>query len=296
MGQANLALNRCSSPAVHLHRDGAAVGQPQRGLEALGQPLLDVGAHLDPVDDDVDVVLLGLLQLGQVVELVHRAVDAEAHVALRLHLGEHVDELALAVARHRRQDHQARVFRQGQHRVDHLRDGLRVQRDVVDRAVGRAGAREQQAQVVVDLGHRADGGARVVRGGLLLDRDRGRQALDHVHVGLVHQLQELPGIGRQALDVAALAFGVQRVERERRLARARQPGDHHQLVARDVQVDVLEVVRARPADADPLGGRKLAQVFAVGRVVQGRVRKGEPNMIARRAVWRRAATRPLWRC
>ena len=29
----------------------------------------------------------------------------------------------------------------------------------------------------------------------LLDRDRGRQALDEIHVGLFHQLQELPRVG-----------------------------------------------------------------------------------------------------
>ena len=45
------------------------------------------------------------------------------------------------------------------------------------RAVRIADAREQQPQVVVDLGDGADGRARVVRGRLLLDRDRRRQAL-----------------------------------------------------------------------------------------------------------------------
>jgi hypothetical protein len=73
------------------------------------------------------------------------------------------------------------------------------------------------------------------------------EALDHVHIGLVHQLQELPRVGAQALHIAALALGIQRVEGQAGLARARQPGDHHQLVARDVEVDVLQVVGARPA-------------------------------------------------
>ena len=78
----------------------------------------------------------------------------------------------------------------------------------------------------------------------------GRQALDDIDVGLVHQLQELPRVGRQALDIAPLAFGIQGVEGQARLARARQPGDHHQRIARDVEVDVLQVVRARAADAE----------------------------------------------
>ena len=94
------------------------------------------------------------------------------------------------------------------------------QRQVVVGAIGRAGAREQQPQVVVDLGHRADGRARVVAGGLLLDGDRRRQALDQVDVGLLHQLQELARVGGERLDVAPLALGVEGVEGERGLSRA----------------------------------------------------------------------------
>ncbi len=44
----------------------------------------------------------------------------------------------------------------------------------------------EHPQVVVDLGDRADGGARVRAGRLLRDGDRGAQAGDQVHVGLGH--------------------------------------------------------------------------------------------------------------
>ncbi|MPN40471.1 hypothetical protein SDC9_188009 [bioreactor metagenome] len=76
-------------------------------------------------------------------------------------------------------------------------------------------------------------------GCLLLDRDRRAQAFDQVDVGLFHQLQELPGVGRQRFDVAPLAFGVERVESQRGLAGTGQAGDHDQLIARQVEVDVL---------------------------------------------------------
>jgi hypothetical protein len=75
----------------------------------------------------------------------------------------------------------------------------------------------------------------------------GDRPVDLVDVGLLHQLQELARIGRQRLDIAALALGVDGVEGQRGFARARQPGEHHQLVARDVDVDVLEIVLARAA-------------------------------------------------
>src|SRR5262249_24496582 len=63
----------------------------------------------------------------------------------------------------------------------------------------------------------------------------------------------LARIGREALDVTALALGVDRIERERGLARPRQAGQHHQPVARQLDVDVLEIVLARPANRDHAG-------------------------------------------
>ena len=91
-----------------------------------------------------------------------------------------------------------------------------------------------------------------MRGRLLLDGNGRGQALDAVDVGLVHHLQELPRIGRQRFDVASLPFGIQRIERQRRLARTRQAGDDNQPVARQVDVDVAQVVGAGPADSQTL--------------------------------------------
>ena len=75
-------------------------------------------------------------------------------------------------------------------------------------------------------------------------------ALDEIDVGLAHQLQELAGIGTQALDIAALALGVDGVEGERAFARAREAGHDDKLLARDVEIDALEIVLARAAHAD----------------------------------------------
>ena len=136
-----------------------------------------------------------------------------------------------------------------EHLVHHLAHRLRGEFLPVVRAARHAGARVQHAQVVVDLGDRADRRARIVRRRLLLDRDGGGEALDVVDVRLLHDRQELPRVGRQRFDVAPLALGVDGVEGERGLARAGQSGDHDQPVARQVQVDALEVVGAGAADA-----------------------------------------------
>ena len=139
--------------------------------------------------------------------------------------------------------------------VDDLLGRLPGDRLAADVAVRMADARPQQAQVVVDLGDRADRRPRVARRRLLVDRDRRRQALDRVDVGLVHLAEELPRVGAQRLDVAALALGVDRVEGERGLARPRQPRDDHERVARERERDVLEVVLAGAGDDDRVAWR-----------------------------------------
>ena len=112
-------------------------------------------------------------------------------------------------------------------------------------------------------------------GGFLLDGDGGRQTLDHIHIGLVHQLQKLAGVGGQALHIAALALGIQRVKGEAGFARAAQSRNHHQLVAGDVQVDIFQIVGARTADADGLLLQCPGKVGAVRRRIQGRCLRKE---------------------
>ena len=111
-----------------------------------------------------------------------------------------------------------------------------------DRRVGDAYPGEQQPQIVVDFGDRADRGARVPAGRLLLDRNRGAEPVDLLDIGLLHHLEELARIGREALDITALAFGIDGVEGERGFPRTGEAGHHDQLVTRQPQVDRLEVV------------------------------------------------------
>ena len=102
----------------------------------------------------------------------------------------------------------------------------------------------------MNLGDRADGRARVMAGCLLLDRDGRREPFDQIDIRLVHALQKLPGIGGERFDIAPLAFGVKRIEGERGFARAGESGDDDHVVARQVEIDVFQVVRARAANPD----------------------------------------------
>ena len=77
---------------------------------------------------------------------------------------------------------------------------------------------------------------------LLGHGDGRRNAVDPLGLGLFQPLEELPRVGRKALDVAALSLGVERVEGQAALAAAAEAAEHDQLPMRDVQVDRLQVV------------------------------------------------------
>ena len=73
----------------------------------------------------------------------------------------------------------------------------------------------------------------------LFDSDRGRKPFDEIDIRLFHLVEELPGISREALDVAALSFSVERVKGERRFSRAAQTRDHDQFFPRNLDVEIL---------------------------------------------------------
>ena len=155
--------------------------------------------------------------LGDVVQL---AIDADPDEPLAPGAVDDPVTLGLAVLDERAEDEQAGALRQRQDLVDDLLDALALDRVAV-RAVRDADPGEQQAQVVVDLGDRADRRTRVADCALLIDRDGRRQAVDLVDVRLLHLPEELAGVRAQALDIASLALGVDRVEGELDSCRSR---------------------------------------------------------------------------
>ncbi len=105
----------------------------------------------------------------------------------------------------------------------------------------------------------------------LFDGDRGRKSFDGIDVGALHLIQELPRVGGERFDVAALAFGVERVEGERGLAGAGKTRDHRKRVARDFEADVLQVVLPRAADDDFLQAHVSVNPYRGGRRYCGAV-------------------------
>ena len=238
----------------HLRYQHHAVPHLQRSLDRIGQPrshfVLVARLRLaddQPVDDSLDGVVLVAVQLGCVFDLVHLAVDAHAHEPRLAHIIEDALVFALTPHHQRRKQQQPAPLGIRADRVHDLLDRLRADHPAAAGAVRHAHARKQQAQIIVDLGDGAHRGARIPARALLVDRDRRAEPLDLVDIRLLHQPEKLPRIRRQRLHVAPLALGIDRVERQARLPRAGQPGDDDQLVPRQLQIDVLQVMLARTA-------------------------------------------------
>ncbi len=223
---------------------------PERRLEGVDEASPDVGGDAQPVHDDLDRVRALPVDLAGLGELDRLSVDAGADEPPARQILQHLPELPLPAAHDRGEDLEARSLARREDPVGHLLDGLGGDRPAALVAVRRPRPREEDAEVVVDLGDGPDRRARVVRGRALLDRDCRREPLDVLDLGLLHLLEELPRVRREALDVAALPLRVDRVEREGRFAGAADAGDDGQAVARDLEVDVLQVVLRSTLDDD----------------------------------------------
>jgi hypothetical protein len=224
--------------------DDEALGEIDRSLGRLEEARPEVGLHAQPVDHNLDRVLELLVEQDLLVEQALLPVHLHPREAVAAELLEEVPVLALPVADDGCVDREPRPLRELENLIDDRLEALARDRAPADRAVRSADPGVEQAQVVVDLGDRADGGARVARGRFLVDRDRRAEAVDRIDVRLLHHLEELARVRRERLDVAPLPLGVDRVERKRRFPGAGEPRDADQAVPRQADGDVLEVVLA----------------------------------------------------
>ncbi len=89
--------------AFHRADSGQAIGQSQCCFERFRETQAEVGAYLESIHHNLDVVLALLVEVGKVVELGDDAIDAGAHEAGGAQFLENMQVFALARPHHRRQ-------------------------------------------------------------------------------------------------------------------------------------------------------------------------------------------------
>ena len=230
--------------------DHLAAAGAEREIHRLGQPAAAGGVGHDPVDHDVDRMLELLFERRRILHPHDPTVDPGPREALSHEIGEQIAVLPLLVAHQRREHEHLLVGPLGENFLHDLVARLRLEHGVALGAVGRADPCVEHAQEIVDLRHRGHGRPRVRAGRLLGDRDRGREACDAVDVGPGQLPEELSGERGEALDVAPLPLGIERVEGEARLARAAHARQAHEPAPRQGHRDVAQVVLAGTSNDD----------------------------------------------
>ena len=237
------------APAVlHVVQVEPSLAELEGLLQRVRDPLPRGLAERETVGDDVDDLSRRPVQRLQ----VHQRPVPQEPVEPRL------QQPALDVPPRQRRRHR---HRERQHPPHPFAAVLKLSHDggcaVLDddlaaaRAVEHADLGEQELQVVVQLGHGADRRPRGLHRAGLVDGDGGRDVLDGFDVRLLHAVEELPGVGREALHVAALALRVQDVEGDGGLARPADAGHHRQCIEGDPEIEVLEVVLFGASDVYP---------------------------------------------
>ena len=231
-----------------LHNDPSVAGT-ECGLEGLVEPRRVIAAGAQPILDDLQF---------------QRAFPMHAGVALALELGADVGHRHACRNSDRKTHQQPRVAcRRGvlSHALGNARRAVAAHRLAALPAMQDGGARIEEFQVVVDLGHRPHGRARGTHRVDLIDGDGWRNALDAGDPRLVAAIEELARVGRKGFDVTPLPLGVQRIEHQRGFAGARHTGDHGQFAVWNFEVEVLEVILAGAADDDGLGGALIHRLI-----------------------------------
>ena len=212
MLRAGIALAEHHRLAADDINNDQPVGLRQRGLNGIRQTAANRIIDNKAVYHDFDRVLDVLLEVDFLAQVIHIAVDPHAGKAGAAGRIQFLSLRAFAGTHDRCQHLKAGALRQLQHLVHHLIHRLLRDLASADWAMRHTDAGIHQAQVVVDLGHRAHSRARVVACGLLVDRDSRGKAGDLIHVRLFHLPQKLAGVAGKALHIAALAIRKDRVK------------------------------------------------------------------------------------
>ena len=142
----------------------------------------------------------------------HVAVEIQARETLLEQYFDLLFERALVEQAQRSEHGEARAGGVPQGGGDNVVGAVAAHFLAAHRRVGMSHAGEEQTEIFVDFGARADGGTRVVRLDFLFYSDGRRQPFDVVALGLVHAPEKLAGVGRKAFDIATLTFGIEGVE------------------------------------------------------------------------------------
>ena len=236
-----------------VEREEAALSQLQRLIHPLLRSFRRFSSPrsfaFQDANHDLDVVLAETIEPKPLRRVIHFSVRADFRVAVLGGPFRHIGVEPLPVADHRREEEQvSAAFELRLQTLAELIARLGLDRDLAIGAKLRSEPGEEQAQEVVDFGDGGDGALAPAPGRALLDADRRGQAGDQIHVRAGELFHKLPRVGIHGIEEATLALGEEQIEREGALARTAHARNDHELIPRDGEREILQVMLARPVN------------------------------------------------
>ena len=125
------------------------------------------------------------------------------------------------------------------HRVHYIAYALAAYFFAANRRVGMSDTGKKEFEIIVYLGACSYSGTWVVTAHFLLNGNSRRNTFYLVHFGFLHTPEELACVGTQALYIAALPLGIERIKRQRRFAATAHTCNHNKLITRYVHAYML---------------------------------------------------------
>ena len=229
---------------VGIKHEHQAVALRKGLLHTLLESLFVLGLHLEFVNHHFDVVILVTIDAHTGFERAQFTVHTHMDEALLAHTLKEFFVVSFALLHQRREEVDTVVGIVVEEQTDDLFLGVFHHFLPAGIRIGIAGTRIEQTEEVVDFRHRADGGTRIFVGGFLFDADHGRKTADLVYIGPFEIVEKVSGVGRKSFNITTLTFSINGVEGQRRFSATTQSGDNSEGVARDIDVDILEVMHA----------------------------------------------------
>ena len=222
--------------------DNQATGMGTGSFDGVGQAAAQTFFQHQTVHHQLNVVLLVLFALDFFRQVIEDAVHPDTGKAALPGVLEDLGMFTLLAPNHRRQDDETGALTQSFHLVHNLVNSLAGNFLAALGAMGRTHSGPKEAEIVIDFRHRTDGRAGVLGSGLLVNRNGRRQALNGIHIGLVHLAQELPGVGRKTLHIPPLPFRINGIKGQAGLTGTGQAREHHQLISGDGHIHILQII------------------------------------------------------
>ena len=159
-------------------------------------------------------------------------------------------ERAFLLRHYRREHHELASRRPLHDLVDNILRSTTCDFFMANRAVRYANTRKKKTQIIINFSYRCNRRAWIARSRFLVNRNSRREASNHIDVWLIHHTEKHTSVARKRLDITALTFSINRIKSKTRFTGTRKTSNNNKFVARNIYVDVLQVIRARTTNTD----------------------------------------------